>query len=113
MTRSSALIGLVGASVATSLALAGPAAAEPAEGWPVAPAVDPLHVVLVLVGIPLGLALVIAVAVYVPAMIRGERLAPGAPSLEDQWLGGPRRAHGELAAPDDETSKAGGASARW
>jgi hypothetical protein len=53
------------------------------------------------------------VAVYVPALVRGERLAPGAPLVENQWLGGPRRSAGELAAPDSDSSEAGGASGRW
>ena len=68
---------------------------------------------LLAVGIPLLLFVVIAVAVYVPALIRGERIAPGAPAVENQWLGGPRKTAGELAAPDTESSEAGGASGRW
>ena len=98
--------------VASSLALAGPASAEPAEGWPETEPVDGLQALLVLGGIPLLLFVVIVVATYLPALIRGESITPGGSSAEDQWLGGPRTS-GELAAPDNETSAAGGASGRW
>lgn len=100
------------ALAATAVALAGPASAEPAEGWPETEPVDASQFLLLLVGIPLLLFVVIAVATYLPALIRGESIAPGGPSVEDQWLGGPRPT-GELAAPDSETSAAGGASGRW
>ena len=62
---------------------------------------------------PLLLAVLITLAVYVPALIRGERVAPGEPSVEDQWFGGPRKGTSELAGPDTDESKAGGASGRW
>lgn len=96
-----------------SLVLAAPAMAEPSEGWPEQESVDMLQALLVLAGIPLLLFVVIALAVYVPALVRGERIAPGAPSVDNQWLGGPRKTAGELAGPDTESSKAGGASGRW
>lgn len=96
-----------------SLVLAAPAMAEPSEGWPDNDPVDMLQALLVLAGIPLLLFVVITVAVLVPAMVRGERIAPGAPAVDNQWLGGPRKSAGELAAPDTETSEAGGASGRW
>ena len=51
--------------------------------------------------------------VYLPAMVRGERVAPGGAARENQWFGGPRKGTAELAAPDTEESKAGGASGRW
>lgn len=101
------------ALTASSVALAGSASAEVPEGWDEPPAIDSLFVLGVLVGIPILLAVVIGVLVYLPAMIRGERVAPGAPSVEDQWLGGPRKTGGELAAPDTSDSQAGGASGRW
>lgn len=100
------------AVAATAVVVAVPASAEPAEGWPATDPVDPLHALLLLGGIPLLLFVVIVVATYVPALIRGESIAPGGPVVEDQWLGGPRTS-GELAAPDNEASAAGGASGRW
>ena len=98
---------------AASLALAGPASADVPEGWPTPDDVDPLHSILLLGAVPIGLFLLIAVLVYAPAMARGERVAPGAAPVENQWLGGPRKKAGELAAPDGDSSKAGGASGRW
>ena len=56
------------------------------------------------------LFVVISFVVYAPSIIRGERIAPGQPVTENQWLGGPRKSAGELAAADTEDSKAGGAS---
>ncbi|WP_232676254.1 hypothetical protein [Nocardioides sp. R-C-SC26] len=92
---------------------AGSAAADVPEGWPVNDTVEPLHALLVLLGIPLLSALVIALLCYLPSLVRGESIAPGGAATESQWLGGPRKAAGELAAPDGDDSQAGGASGRW
>ena len=62
---------------------------------------------------PLLLFVLIALAIYVPALVRGERITPGATSPENEWLGGPRRSAAELAGPDTDHSEAGGASGRW
>lgn len=101
------------AAAATVLATAGPASAEVPEGWSDPDAVSALQAILVLVGIPLLLFLVITLLVYLPAMVRGERVAPGGGTRENQWFGGPRKGTAELAAADTEESKAGGASGRW
>jgi hypothetical protein len=79
-------------------------------GWSQPDAVDPVHAVLVLGVIPLALFVVIIALVYGPSLLRGERLAPGAAPVENQWLGGPRTGTAELKGPDSE---AGGASGRW
>ena len=92
---------------------AAPAGADTPEGWPAEPDVDGMHALLVLVGIPLGLCLLLAALVYLPAIARGERVAPGAPEVENQWLGGPRKEPRELVEAPAEDSHAGGASARW
>lgn len=97
----------------SALAVAGPASADVAEGWSDPDAVDPWHALLVLGAIPLGLGLLIVAMVYLPALLRGERIAPNAPVVENQWIGGPRRSTAELAGPDTTESEAGGASARW
>jgi hypothetical protein len=81
-------------------------------GWSDPAAVDPVHAVLVLVCIPLALFLVITAVVYLPSLARGERLAPGAAPVENQWLGGPRSGTAELKGPDAD-AEAGGASGRW
>lgn len=88
-------------------------------GWSPNPEdVDTLRAVLLLGGVPLLLFVGIALAVYVPSLVRGESLAPGAPTVENQWLGGPRTSPAELSAPDHGTaepqdSDTGGASGRW
>jgi hypothetical protein len=100
------------AAAAAVLATAGPASAEVPEGWSDPEEVSVLHAVLVLGGIPLLLFVVISLLVYIPSMVRGERGGPGT-ARENQWFGGPRQGTTELAAPDTEESKAGGASGRW
>lgn len=96
--------------VTLPLLLAGPAGAVP-ERWSDPEEVDTLYALGVLVGIPLALFVLIAFLVYVPSLVRsGRQLSTGA---DDEWFGGPRKTKDELADPDGEGSKAGGASARW
>ena len=95
-----------------SLALATPASADVPESWP-SESIDTLEAILLLAGVPLLLFVVISFLVYAPSIIRGERITPGQPVTENQWLGGPRKGTGELAAPDTADSQAGGASGRW
>jgi CO/xanthine dehydrogenase Mo-binding subunit len=45
--------------------------------------------------------------------IKGERFTPGGQATQDQWFGGPSKGTAELPAPDNDESKAGGASGRW
>jgi hypothetical protein len=95
-----------------------PALAAPPEAWPDAEAVGALDFLLVLLVIPLGLALLIAILAYVPAFARGEKYTPGlAWRNENEWFGGPTEG---LEAADKTEQKAvegasdrGGASARW
>ncbi len=101
------------AALSVAVLTAAPAAAEVPTGWSDPDPVDPVFVLLVAVGLPLLGALLITAMVYGPPLARGERVAPGAPEVENQWLGGPRKATGELAGPDGEGSQAGGASGRW
>lgn len=105
------------ALVAPALALvAAPAHADVAVGWSDPEDVDALQALLLLGGVPLLLFVLIALAVYVPAMVRGESLKPaGAGSgaaAEAQWLGGPRASAKELAS-DTTDDGAGGARGRW
>jgi hypothetical protein len=96
--------------------LAAPAHADVPEGWggQTQPfETEPLHVLAVYLGIPLLLFVLIAVAVYVPAMVRGDKLLPDYSAGEPQWIGGPRQGVAELPAPDGTDSRAGGASGRW
>lgn len=111
--RARTLATVLGAALILPVLAAGPAAADVPEGWSDPAAVPRLEALLILVGGPLVLAVLIAAAVYVPPLARGERVAPGAPELENQWFGGPRGGGHELEAGADETSETGGASGRW
>ena len=82
-------------------------------GWSNPSDVNMVHSLLVFVGIPLLLFILITLAVYVPSLARGERIAPGQPPVENQWLGGPRTGTAELKGPESEDAEAGGASGRW
>ena len=100
-----------------SLLVAGPASAEVPEGWSDPPQVPVLEALLILAGIPLLLIVLISAAVYVPALVRGERVAPGAAPVEDQWFGGPRGGARELESAgrgeQPAQSETGGAGGRW
>lgn len=95
------------------LATARPAAADTPEGWPEEEAIDLLEMLLVLGGIPLLIFVAVFVLIFAPSLARGEPLPGADTDPENQWLGGPRKSAGELAAPDTETSKAGGAGGSW
>jgi hypothetical protein len=110
LARRTSVVVLAGALV---LAVAGPAGADVPEGWSNPDPVDPMHTILVLVGIPLLLFVVITALVVLPGVFKGERFTPGGQATEDQWFGGPRQGTAELPAPDTDESKAGGASGRW
>lgn len=104
----------VTAVLVLGVALAGPAAADvPAQGWPENEPVAMLDALLLIGGVTLAVILVVTVLTVGPALARGERINPGVQSVENQWIGGPRKAAGELAGPDGEGSEAGGAGARW
>jgi hypothetical protein len=98
---------------------AGPAVAVPPEAWPDAEPVSALSFLLVLLVIPLGLGLVIAVLAVVPAMVRGQRYTPGlAWRNEAEWFGGPTDGLGAADRSDPQALEGqgherGGASARW
>lgn len=113
--RSAVLIGAPGLSL---LLVAGPASAKVPEGWSDPEQVPVLGVLLVLVGLPLLLIALITAAVYLPAIARGERVAPGAPPVHDQWFGGPRGGAREIESGSGSGDQAGeletgGAGGRW
>lgn len=98
--------------------VAAPALAAPPEAWPDADPVGALDFLLVLLLIPLGLALLIALLAYLPSMAKGEKYTPGRSWRgESQWFGGPKDGleaadKVDLHAEGAETDR-GGASARW
>jgi hypothetical protein len=104
--------------VAAVPVLAAPALAAPPQTWPAEPPVSAFDFLLVLLIIPVGLALVIALLASIPSMVRGEKYTPGrAWRNESEWFGGPK--DGLEAADKTETpaetsaTERGGASARW
>jgi hypothetical protein len=104
------------AAVAALALLPVPAHADVPEGWGGQTErndLDALHALGLFVGFPLLLLVLIVLAVYVPAMVRGEKLLPDHSPGEAQWIGGPRQGVAELPGPDGEDSRAGGASGRW
>jgi hypothetical protein len=110
LVRRTSVVLLAGGLVA---AAAAPAGAEVPDGWSNPSDVNPVEAVLVFVGIPLLLFAVITLLVLLPSLIRGEKFTVGGQATADQWFGGPVKGTAELPAPDNEESKAGGASARW
>ncbi len=98
------------------LIAAGPAGAEIPEGWSDPDPVSLVSLLVVIVAIPLGIALLITLGVYGPALARGEHVAPGA-DTPDQWFGGPRQTAeleaGGSAADAGSPSTTGGGSGRW
>jgi len=97
--------------IASTVLLAGPANAGVPEGWSNPEEVDNLHALLLLGGVPLLLFVLISLAVYLPSFAKS--VATPEPGASNEWIGGPRRTVDELADPDSEASKAGGASGRW
>jgi hypothetical protein len=81
------------------------------EGWSDPANVDTLRALLVYAGYPALLFAAITLLVLLPRLAKGAADAASGPDHE--WFGGPRKSGDELAGPDGDDSKAGGASARW
>jgi hypothetical protein len=99
--------------ITSSSALAAVVPMDVPVGWSEPPAVNTVVALLILGGLPLLLFISITLAVYVPSLVRGERITPGQPPVENQWLGGPRTGTAELKSREAEDADAGGASGRW
>ena len=102
---------LVLTAAALPLLAAGPAVAEVPEGWSEPAEVGFLELLLVIGAIPVALAVLIALAVYLPAMARGENVRPGGGDTADEWFGGPRSGPAELETRGVGTT--GGGSGSW
>jgi hypothetical protein len=98
------------AAAAVPVLVASPAGAEVPEGWSNPDDVGFLQLLVVVAGIPLAIAVLIALAVYLPALARGEKVAPGA-QAQDEWFGGPRREPAEIESSD--AGATGGGSGSW
>lgn len=103
---------------AVVLLTAAPAVAAPPEQWAEADDVSALSFLLVVLLIPAGLFIVIALLSWLPSMGKsGSGYSPGlAWRHEPEWFGGPRdgvaraeEAKADSAGADDR----GGASGRW
>jgi hypothetical protein len=120
--RRAALV--VGSATILLFAYAGPASADIPDGWSNPAPVEPLHFILLFVGIPLLITLGILAAVYLPSVVRGESVAPAGSRTEDQWFGGRRdtaelesssaTTHSPDAASEADTDRdTGGAGGTW
>jgi hypothetical protein len=112
------LLAVATVAVALSLTHAGAASADVPEGWSDPDDVDFMYALLVLVGIPLLCFVVLALAVYLPSVVRGESVAPAGARATDEWFGGRRDAqHSAQLALEQRTREAtdetGGASGSW
>jgi hypothetical protein len=101
--------------VALGLALlAAPAHADVAEGWSSYEDPSWLHMLALLVGAPAVLFALIALAVYLPALVRGEDVSPRTTEVDDQWFGGRRDGAKELTADEESAAhETGGARGTW
>lgn len=108
----------------TSLALAGPAAAQSGvvyDGDDPGPGYTPLEALALFVGIPVLSMLIIAVAVYAPGWVKGRSgSGEGEGAAEPLWLSSPAGTMTAPAGPGMITASGptdheerGGASARW
>ena len=102
---------LVLTAAALPLLAASPAVAEVPEGWSDPDDVGFLQLLLVIGGIPFLLAIAIGLAVYLPALARGENVKPGGGVVADEWFGGPRSGAAELETRD--AGRTGGGSGNW
>lgn len=100
-------------AVALPLLAASPAAAEVPEGWSDPEEVGLLDLLLVVGAVPLVIGALITLAVYLPALSRGERLRPHG-DVPDEWFGGPRGGRGELGSGQEPREiGVGGGSGTW
>ncbi|MBF4767082.1 hypothetical protein ISU10_04805 [Nocardioides agariphilus] len=111
LLRSAAVVAV---ALALPLTYAAAASADRPEGWDTPPDVSFTHTLLVLVLIPLACVVLLALAVYVPPIVRGESVAPAGVRADDQWFGGRADAELALEARKPETvDQTGGASGSW
>ena len=107
-------LAVISIALALPLAAAGAASADVPEGWSDPETVDFMHMLLVLIGIPLLVIVILALAVYVPPIVRGESVAPAGARADDEWFGGRGDAEKALeASKSGSGDETGGASGSW
>ena len=67
-----------------------------------------MHALLVLGGIPLLCIVLLALAVYLPSIVRGESVAPAGARADDEWFGGRRDAEKALEQRQPERHRRDG-----
>lgn len=98
---------VVGFATIAVLASAGAASAEIPVGWSDPPPVPVLRDVLLLLGIPLLITFAIVGSIYLPGVIRGEKVAPAGARTDDAWFGGRRDPAALETAPASRSIEAG------
>jgi hypothetical protein len=117
LLRRAALVAF--AAAVAVVALPAVASADTPAAWDDDPHVSGLQWLLLLVVIPLGLALMIAVLVSLPSMLSHRGYEPGQSwRAEPEWFGGPRKgvdAADDLSPQQIETAESGrgGTSGKW
>lgn len=104
----------MGTSILKPVTLTSLAPADIPVGWSNPQPVHTVHFLLIFVGLPVLITLVILAAVYLPAVARGESVAPAGARTDDQWFGG-RREPAQLESADaaDTDAGTGGAGGTW
>ena len=107
-------LAVITVAVALPLTYAGAASADVPEGWSDPDDVSFMHALLVLGGIPLLCIVLLALAVYLPAIVRGESVAPRArgPTTSGSAAAATPRRPLEQRTPG-ATDETGGASGSW
>jgi hypothetical protein len=117
--RRAAQVALSTAALVLGSATLAPAFADTPAAWPAEPHVSGWDYIVVLLLIPLGVFVLVWLAVTIPAFRRSHGQASGEPwGDRREWFGGPRRG---VDSADDVTPEAleasehgtGGASGRW
>ncbi len=94
--------------------LAAPAFATPPESWEDPDNGSALELLLILGGIPLAVIALLALAVYLPSMMRGQSSEPAlAFQQRSEWFGGPRKGVEGTPEPTAQSEDKGGAGGRW
>jgi hypothetical protein len=110
----SRLLAVIAVALALPLSYAAAASADVPEGWSEPDDVSLMHALMVLVGIPVLCTVLIALATYLPSIVRGESVAPAGMRADDEWFGGRRDAEKALESRTPEAiHETGGASGSW
>ena len=107
-------LAVITVAVALPLTYAASASADVPENWSDPDDVSFLRALLVLGGIPVLVIVLLALAVYLPSIVRGESVAPAGARADDAWFGGRRDAERALEShKPDAGDDTGGSSGSW